>query len=465
MPHSRCADEVVGTAAVRCCIDGQEHVCGASICANHRGGQPALTDIDPSNATYNEAAHECREQGMRLCEAFEVRACCATGCGYDDVAVWTHTLCSPMTSEPGSDVVTLLFVVATLAAVVVWAKDAWRRLVAGRMGWLSHRSDYARMVDSERADTPHQRMKPDKHGAFRMAGGEGPEQLSKLWEVVTAHTRPQLAQALSVCMGEVSAKGVLERLPCYAAPPEPGGVPERLRLGISIGGLKAFSASLPSDAVQRANKARATQSAPRYEDARTLNLYVARHFLQLAAVRAGQVSACEVLAKAESLHVGPATAYVSCDRQSDFSAMLSALEGFLEDHPELPRESTYFWLCDFSTRLYPAAFDAAAANDLPEVGAVYDAVMRTIGLTLLVVQPWHEPLQLHRTHCLQEVACARACGARFELAMSASQRQTFTWALDRDVAKVRLVAPPTWQARPRAHIALKHANRRILTCP
>ena len=63
-------------AAVRCCAE-TDGSCAASICS---GSTPALTAINPSNATFSEASYECRAHGLRLCEASELGMCCGGGC-------------------------------------------------------------------------------------------------------------------------------------------------------------------------------------------------------------------------------------------------------------------------------------------------------------------------------------------------------------------------------------------------
>lgn len=128
---TRCVDEAHGFAAVRCC-GTEAGVCGASICARKLGGLPPRTGLNPRNASYAEAAIECRAHNMRLCEAYELRSCCSAACGFDDLTVWSHTLCSP--PAPGSadaGVVPAVFLLATIGALVALARDGWKRCVRG----------------------------------------------------------------------------------------------------------------------------------------------------------------------------------------------------------------------------------------------------------------------------------------------------------------------------------------------
>jgi len=93
--EERCSDEKVHRAGIRCCTE--EGRCGGSVCSDGRYGGVRPLSLPPGvadgGATYYQAARECHAQGWRLCEEWELKACCDGSCNYDHHMIWTHTQC------------------------------------------------------------------------------------------------------------------------------------------------------------------------------------------------------------------------------------------------------------------------------------------------------------------------------------------------------------------------------------
>ena len=95
-PAPTCADEA-STAAVRCCTPTASSC--DSICTkaqNRFGYRTPLTGIDGLAASHAEAIAECAAHGWRLCTRAELAGVCiGTGCGMDNLLLWTLDGCSP----------------------------------------------------------------------------------------------------------------------------------------------------------------------------------------------------------------------------------------------------------------------------------------------------------------------------------------------------------------------------------
>jgi hypothetical protein len=100
-----------------------------------------------------------------------------------------------------------------------------------------------------------------------------------------------------------------------------------------------------------------------------------------------------------SPHVAPATRFVSHAWAYPFADLLAALEARPEEGTPLP----YYWLDMFTCNQH------ATLSDVPSdwwSNAFRDSVA-SIGLTVLILQPWNAPVPLTRSWCL--VRAARPC--------------------------------------------------------
>ena len=77
---------------------------------------------------------------------------------------------------------------------------------------------------------------------------------------------------------------------------------------------------------------------------------------------------------------------------------------YLLQHPELPRDATRFWVCDYAIRQADAKADVKRLGDC----------MRAIGHTVLLMEPWDDPMPLRRAYCIKEVYHTQASGAKRE---------------------------------------------------
>ena len=217
-------------------------------------------------------------------------------------------------------------------------------------------------------------------------------------------------------------------------------LPSHLLLGISYAGLTEWlaehhliqSGSPPSDDVERATRGQ-SQVFSGFDLQRVASASSASASLEAESDAANRFSSLEELMHAGSEHVGSATVFVSCPRSTSLRVLLSALDSFLEQHSELPRHSTFFWLADLSSR---------APSELREH---MSSIIVTIGCTAIVAEPWDQPLALTRAHCLQELSWSRQQqqqqhavgsgigGGSIELCMSSAQLKSFEAALVDDV--------------------------------
>ncbi len=151
--------------------------------------------------------------------------------------------------------------------------------------------------------------------------------------------------------------------------------------------------------------------------------------------RADGKSAAETLLadRATAPGVGPARYFVSWCFAEKLDALFEALDAFAA-REGLEPATTFFWVSDYVVR--PGA-------DTP-APPLFARVIRDVGRTLVLADPWHDPSALRRTWCLWEAfKGAEAGAAPLELILSAAQAESFRRALREDFygaqARVRAV--------------------------
>ena len=116
------------------------------------GEAAPLTRVrDGGNATYFEAAHECRAQGRRLCDETEARLCCGTGCGHDERRVWVDAPCADTPLFNARAALLMLVYSAAGLGLLLLPCLLWRFGASGAyaaLNWLRDRCDA--MVARER---------------------------------------------------------------------------------------------------------------------------------------------------------------------------------------------------------------------------------------------------------------------------------------------------------------------------
>ena len=120
-----------------------------------------------------------------------------------------------------------------------------------------------------------------------------------------------------------------------------------------------------------------------------------------------------------SPHVGIATVFMSWALSAHVRTLIDAMHQYLARHPELPR-ATKFWVCDFVVR--QGRGDLANLTDFANCVSV-------VGHTVLLLEPWHNPVPLLRTWCVFEVYYTQKHRAPFEVVMSSAQQAAFEEAL------------------------------------
>ena len=175
-------------------------------------------------------------------------------------------------------------------------------------------------------------------------------------------------------------------------------LPEHLRLGVTLPGMRELLSKLPSDAVERVNakmeKVNAKMVAkgklpfPKNVD---VNGYINQFFITLWEEE-DKLTVCQRLQNEESPHVGPANVFVSWFLETRIETLLDALGCYIKQKG-LREEDTYFWVCDYVIR------QTDVKTDLESLGDCVSA----LGHTVLLMEPWHAPKPLKRAYCIKEV--------------------------------------------------------------
>ena len=135
-------------------------------------------------------------------------------------------------------------------------------------------------------------------------------------------------------------------------------LPEHLRLGVTLPGMRELLSQLPSDAVEQVNAKIPLDKEtgePKYPENATENGYVNQFHITLEAKegKEGQpgdgLAVCERLQKRGSPHVGEATVFVSWFLDTPIATLLDALANFVKQQG-LREEDTFFWVCDYVIR-------------------------------------------------------------------------------------------------------------------
>ena len=212
-------------------------------------------------------------------------------------------------------------------------------------------------------------------------------------------------------------------------------LPEHLRLGITLPGMRKLLSELPPDAVEQVNAKIPREDSRRvgcftrkgrrkYPKNKTLNGYVSQYFVTRWEEEDGN-SVCERLRTRDSPHVGKATVFVSWFLDTPIATLLAALANFLKQKG-LREEDTFFWVCDYVIR------QTDVHADLEWLGEIISA----IGHTVLLMEQWHDPQPLKRAYCIKEVYHTQISGAAFDVVMSTEQQKAFERALVRGFASV-----------------------------
>ena len=227
-------------------------------------------------------------------------------------------------------------------------------------------------------------------------------------------------------------------------------LPEHLRLGVTLPGMRELLKLLPPDAVAQVNAKIPIDKKtgqPKYPENVEVNGYV-QQILMAAWEKVDKMAVCERLKKQGSPHVGEATVFVSWFLATTIETLLDALANFLKEKG-LREEDTYFWVCDYVIR------QTDVKTDLAYLGECVSAV----GHTVLLMEPWDAPAPLGRAYCITEVYHTQKSGAQFDVATCPRRR--------RRRSRRRLLRTSTRSRRswPRWTCAPPHASRKRIARP
>eukprot|EP00964_Phaeocystis_antarctica_P013410 scaffold7343_cov74-Phaeocystis_antarctica.AAC.1 len=211
-------------------------------------------------------------------------------------------------------------------------------------------------------------------------------------------------------------------------------LPEHLRLGVTLPGMRKLLSELPSDAVEQVNASiplNEVTGEPKYPKNVAPNGYTNLYFIALEAKgKEGQpgdgIAVCERLQKQGSPHVGEANVFVSWFLNTPIDTLLDALANFLEQKG-LREEDTFFWVCDYVIRQTDVKTDLALLGDC----------VTAVGHTVLLMEPWHAPAPLKRAYCIMEVYLTQKSGAQFDVVLSSAQQASFEEALVEDFESIK----------------------------
>eukprot|EP00808_Paulinella_micropora_P000346 g22476.t1 len=124
--------------------------------------------------------------------------------------------------------------------------------------------------------------------------------------------------------------------------------------------------------------------------------------------------------------VATATVFLSHAWKYSFKNVVEAIAAHWPDKGDL-RSRTFLWFDIFTVNQHETAkvdqnfwFNAFREN------------VKDIGLTVLILSPWRNPLPLTRSWCLWEIFCTRDTGATFEICLPQAEAKDFESALLND---------------------------------
>jgi len=201
-------------------------------------------------------------------------------------------------------------------------------------------------------------------------------------------------------------------------------MPEHLRYGITLQGIRELLYRLPHNALDIANKAinkknKFRASAPKFPLNNDINGYVNQHFIKELGGN-DNLSVCERLIKQEkSVYVGKANVFVICPLSTSIETLLDTLGAYIQQRIDLEENNTYFWVSDYVIR------QNDVKTDLERLRECVEGVNRTV----LLLDSWNDPESLKRTCCIKEVYHAQKVKAEFDIVMSKEQKDSFEKAL------------------------------------
>jgi len=130
---------------------------------------------------------------------------------------------------------------------------------------------------------------------------------------------------------------------------------------------------------------------------------------------------------------GQATHFVSHAWRYEFTSFVEAIGNWVEKS-RAPQESTYFWVDAFVVNQH-------TSQEYPQEwwSTRFMQAVGEIGNTILVLEPWHDPVPFTRAWVIWELYCTSVTGARLHLTMRKSEMESFNDTLVNSFEKVQTI--------------------------
>ena len=143
--------------------------------------------------------------------------------------------------------------------------------------------------------------------------------------------------------------------------------------------------------------------------------------------------AAAVVAACTGQPVGDATDFASHAWKYRFVDLTRGVESYFQQDDSLDRSSTWFWLDICTVNQHPEAQQSLPADYFY---TTFREGISTIGRTVLILLPWHDPLPLTRSWCLWEIVSTAAAGAKLSVVLSPNEVNQFERALGADFERI-----------------------------
>lgn len=205
------------------------------------------------------------------------------------------------------------------------------------------------------------------------------------------------------------------------------GIPDHLKQGATIPGMRKLLKDLPADIIEEVNKQIPRDGKTgelKYARNVELNGYVNQIFIKQLSDKDG-LTACQRLKLHSPEEVGVANVFVSWTLESSVEKTLDTLENYCMENT-FPLNSTFFWVRDFVIK----------QNDVENDLKYLEQCIESIGHTIAIVEEWQKPSILSNSYCIYELHATQQYNITFDIAMHKEEEASFKNAMTYDFASI-----------------------------